>query len=80
MQKFACKMITRKWDKGYDDLLNMTNLPSLADRRLCSLYKIVHNLVSWRRLAAGRRDCVSPTFLQRETPGPSDNCSGNRYH
>ena len=47
-QKFACKMITRKWDKGYDELLNMTNLPSLADRRLylklCSLYKIVHNL------------------------------------
>ena len=47
-QTFACKMITRKWDKGYDELLNMTNLPSLADRRLylklCSLYKIVHNL------------------------------------
>ena len=44
----ACKMITRKWDKGYDELLNMTNLPSLADRRLClklcSLYKIMHNL------------------------------------
>ena len=25
-QKFASKMITRKWDKGYDELLNMTNL------------------------------------------------------
>ena len=48
IQKFACKMITRKWDKGYDELLNMTNLPSPAERRLylklCSLYKIVHNL------------------------------------
>ena len=47
-QKCACKMTIRKWGKGYDELLNMTNLPSLADRRLylklCSLYKIVHNL------------------------------------
>ena len=45
-QKFACKMITKNWDKGY--VLYMTNLPSLADRRLylklCSLYKIVHNV------------------------------------
>ena len=41
-------MITKNWDKGYDELLYMTNLSSLADRRLylklCSLYIIVHNL------------------------------------
>ena len=47
-QKFACKMITKNWDNGYNELLYMTNLPSLADRRLylklCSLYKIVHNM------------------------------------
>ena len=47
-QKFACKMNTKNWDKGYNELLYMTNLPSLPDRRLylklCSLYKIVHNL------------------------------------
>ena len=47
-QKFACKMNTKNWDKGYNELLYMTNLPSLADRRLylklCSMYKIVHNL------------------------------------
>ena len=47
-QKFACKMITKHWDKSYNELLYMTNLPSLADRRLhlkmCSLYKIVHNM------------------------------------
>ena len=47
-QKFACKMMTKKWDRGYDELLNMTNLPSLADRslylKLCSLYKIVYDL------------------------------------
>ena len=41
-------MTTKNWDKGYDELLYMTNLLSLADRRLylklCSLYKMVHNL------------------------------------
>ena len=40
--------MTKNWDKGYNELLYMTNLPSLADRRLylklCSMYKIVHNL------------------------------------
>ena len=24
-QKFACKMITKNWDKGYDELLYMTD-------------------------------------------------------
>ena len=47
-QQIACKMITKHWDNCYDELLYMTNLPSLADRRLhlklCSLYKIVHNM------------------------------------
>ena len=44
-QKIAYKMITKNWDKGYDELLNVTNLPSLADNSLyLKLYKIVHNL------------------------------------
>ena len=42
------RLITKNWDKGYDEHLHMTNLPSLADIRLylklCSLYKIVHNM------------------------------------
>ena len=44
-QEFMCKVVTKNWDKGYDELLNMTNLPSLADRRLylkLTLY-LVHN-------------------------------------
>ena len=47
-QKFTCKVMTKTRDTGYDDLLNMTNLPSLANIRLylklCSLYKIVYDL------------------------------------
>ncbi len=48
-QKFAFKICTKTWDKGYDDLIDMINLPPLANRRLhvklCSLYKIVHDLL-----------------------------------
>jgi len=40
-QKFACKLMTKTWDRGYDELLNMTNLPSLADRRLYTLLSLM---------------------------------------
>ena len=47
-QKFACKVMTKTWDRGYDELLNMTNLPSLVNTRLylktMSFYKIVYDL------------------------------------
>ena len=47
-QKIACKVMTKTWDTGYDELLNMTNLPSLVNTRLylktMSFYKIVYDL------------------------------------
>ena len=65
-QKFACKMITKSWDKGYNEFLNMTNLPSLAGRRLylrlCSLYKIVY-LKSLDRTQAHLLLCTSPLHI-----------------
>lgn len=49
IQRFALRMCAKQWDLGYDDLLNFFNVPSLVDRRkylsLCTMYKIVHNLV-----------------------------------
>ena len=51
IQKFACKIATRRWDLGYQELLELTGIPSLATRRLhlklCTLYKIVYNLCSF---------------------------------
>jgi len=48
VEKFAMRVATRRWDTGYQDLLNMANVPSLESRRLqssmCTLYKIVHGL------------------------------------
>ena len=49
VQKFALRMCAKQWDLGYAELLNLFNVPSLMHRRkylnLCTMYKIVHNLV-----------------------------------
>ena len=47
---FACKMMSHRWSGAtYEDLLTITNLPTLERRRLelklCHLFKIIHNLV-----------------------------------
>ena len=49
VQKFGGKMCTKQWDTGYDQLLQLLDLPTLARRRLyldlSTMYKIVHDLV-----------------------------------
>ena len=32
-QKFTCKILSKRWDIGYGDLLQLMNLPSLEQRR-----------------------------------------------
>ena len=48
VQKFACKLATSKWNSSYEELLDLTDLKPLQDRRLESklglLFKLVHNL------------------------------------
>ena len=48
VQRFACRMATKRWDAGYDEQLDLLNLPSLvytrAHLKLCQLYKIIHCL------------------------------------
>ena len=48
VQKFACRMATHNWTSDYQELLSLTNLPTLERRRtelqLSHLFKIVHNL------------------------------------
>ena len=40
------KMCSKQWDLGYQDLLELSQLPTLQNRRLylklCTLYKIIH--------------------------------------
>ena len=48
VQKFALKLATAKWDKSYDELLDLADLKPLEDRRvelkLGLLYKILNDL------------------------------------
>ena len=52
IQKFALKMCFKSWSNyTYPDLLHLSNLPSLADRRkflnLCYLSKLVNNTIDF---------------------------------
>ena len=47
VEKFVLRMVTKRRDTGYQELLDMAALPSETRRlqsSLCMLYKIVHNL------------------------------------
>ncbi len=48
VQTFACRISTRLWNSSYKELLDLTNIPSLATRRLHlklgTLYQILHRL------------------------------------
>jgi hypothetical protein len=48
VQKFALKLVTHQWDTNYDNLLELTDIPKLSERRshlkLVQVYKIIHNL------------------------------------
>jgi hypothetical protein len=35
VQKFALKVCLKRWDSGYSELLDVSGLPKLADRRKC---------------------------------------------
>ena len=46
VQKFALRMCHKNWDAGYQELLDLSTLPTLENRRLylklCTLYKIIY--------------------------------------
>ena len=48
VQKFACKLASHQWDAGYQELLELFELPTLEERRLelkmGLLLKILHEL------------------------------------
>ena len=64
VEKFAMRVTTRRWDTGYQDLLNMANVPSL-ESSMCTLYKIVHGL------------CYFPPDIVSLRPSPSGSLEPN---
>ena len=48
VQKFALKLVSHQWDRGYDELLDLADIPKLSERRLhlklAQVFKIMHGL------------------------------------
>ena len=48
VQKYGLKMCLKRWDLGYQELLHLTQIPTLESRRiylkLCTPFKIIHGL------------------------------------
>ena len=61
VQKFACRMATHNWTSSYQELLSLTDLPTLERRRielqLSHLFKIVHNLCYFPERLVIDREC-----------------------
>ena len=68
-QKFALRVCTRNWSATYAELLNSTQVPSLADRRkiakLCHLYKLVYELTDCQNAPVVQRP---PSYSRRRNP------------
>ena len=61
VQKFACKIAMCNWTSDYQELLSLTDLPTLERRRtelqLSHLFKIVHNLCFFPEGLVATREC-----------------------
>ena len=72
VEKFAFRMITKRWDSGYQELLDRVAIPSLEKRRLqsslCMLYKIVHNLCHFPPYVITPRSNVSKRTKRTDRP------------
>ena len=48
VQKFACRMCSKAWKTGYEELLSTLQLSSLSNRRLflklCTIFRVLHGL------------------------------------
>ena len=68
VEKFAIKVVTRRWKAVYQEVVNMVNIPSTESRRLqssmCTLYKIIYSSIclsclSWVHFVLAQAICVS---------------------
>ena len=75
VQKFALRLAAHQWDRNYQDLLELFQVPSLEERRLelklGLLFKIVHNLCHFStvpELRGGLTGLRNPHPLQLKLP------------
>ena len=81
VQRFALKMVTHRWDLGYNDLLKIVDIPKLEKRRLylklIQVFKIVHGLCYFtpdifeQRVSRTQSDWQDPTPSNVPMPVPT---------
>ena len=63
VQKFALRVCSKNYSATYTELLELNNLPTLENRRillqLCSLYKIINNLVHFPHILLPQHSYIS---------------------
>ena len=80
VQKFALKVVTSRWDGGYEELMQLVDLQPLEDGRvemkLGLLFKIIHNLCFFPDGSLNYRNCWSGSTGVR-TRGAGGGGGGN---
>ena len=70
VQKFALKVVTSRWDSGYEELMQLVDLQPLEERRvemkLGLLFKIIHNLCFFPDGSLNYRNCRSSRTLHSQ--------------
>ena len=68
IQKFGCKLCTKQWDSGYEQLLELLDLPKLSTRRLyldlSTMYKIIHGLLYFPPDVFSTRTSRTPSTIR----------------
>ena len=84
IQKFALKICFKQWDSSYSDLLQSSNLPTLANRRkylgLCYLYKLINNVFEFPDCPLTRRVLNYPNRNGRADLFVQPRANSNTYH
>jgi len=64
VQKFGLRICAKQWDLGYDELISNFDVCTLQTRRLehkfCTMFKIVHNLISFPPILVPRYSWGEP--------------------
>jgi len=62
VQKFGLRICAKQWDLGYDELMSNLDVCTLHTRRLehklCTMFKIVHNLIAFPPILVPRHSRI----------------------
>ena len=69
VQKFALRVCLKDWSLGYDEALDLSNLPSLGMRRdhagLCYMFNIVHHNMDFENAPVIPRPCSVALYKEQ---------------